>query len=77
MSSFKGGTLIAEDVHDLDAHQRRISDRDGTDPIGVPAESDGGPIGRGYGEGLDLGQGGSISRRQALPMPSSGSPITP
>jgi hypothetical protein len=38
------------------------------------AENDAVPIGR----GLDLGRGGSISRcRQALPMPSSGSPITP
>jgi hypothetical protein len=36
VSSFKGGTLIAEDVHDLDAHQRRISDPDGYRPHRCP-----------------------------------------
>jgi hypothetical protein len=29
VSRFKGGTLIAEDVHDLDTHRRRLADPDG------------------------------------------------
>lgn len=36
MSSFKGGTLIAEDVHDLDAHLRRLCDPDGYRPDRCP-----------------------------------------
>jgi hypothetical protein len=36
VSSFKGGTLIAEDVRDLDAHQRRIRDPDGYRPDRCP-----------------------------------------
>ena len=36
MSSFKGGTLIAEDVRDLDAHQRRLCDPDGYRPDRCP-----------------------------------------
>jgi len=36
VSSFKGGTLIAEDVRDLDAHQRRICDPDGYRPDRCP-----------------------------------------
>lgn len=36
MSSFKGGTLIAEDVRDLDAHRRRICDPDGYRPERCP-----------------------------------------
>jgi hypothetical protein len=36
VSSFKGGTLIAEDVHDLDAHLRRIRDPDGYRPDQCP-----------------------------------------
>jgi len=36
VSSFKGGTLIAEDVRDLDAHLRRICDPDGYRPDRCP-----------------------------------------
>jgi hypothetical protein len=36
VSSFKGGTLIAEDVRDLDAHQRRLCDPDGYRPDRCP-----------------------------------------
>jgi hypothetical protein len=36
VSSFKGGTLIAEDVRDLDAHQRRLCDPDGYRPGRCP-----------------------------------------
>jgi hypothetical protein len=36
VSSFKGGTLIAEDVYDLDAHLRRICDPDGYRPDRCP-----------------------------------------
>lgn len=36
MSSFKGGTLIAEDVRDLDAHLRRLCDPDGYRPARCP-----------------------------------------
>ena len=36
VSSFKGGTLIAEDVRDLDAHRRRICDPDGYRPNRCP-----------------------------------------
>jgi hypothetical protein len=36
VSSFKGGTLIAEDVRDLDAHRRRICDPDGYRPGRCP-----------------------------------------
>jgi hypothetical protein len=36
VSSFKGGTLIAEDVRDLDAHQRRLCDPDGYRPERCP-----------------------------------------
>lgn len=36
VSSFKGGTLIAEDVRDLDAHRRRICDPDGYRPDRCP-----------------------------------------
>ena len=36
VSSFKGGTLIADDVRDLDAHLRRISDPDGYRPDRCP-----------------------------------------
>jgi len=36
VSSFKGGTLIAEDVRDLEAHQRRICDPDGYRPDRCP-----------------------------------------
>jgi hypothetical protein len=36
VSSFKGGTLIAEDVRDLDAHQRRLCDPDGYRPGWCP-----------------------------------------
>lgn len=36
VSSFKGGTLIAEEVRDLEAHQRRICDPDGYRPAQCP-----------------------------------------
>jgi hypothetical protein len=36
VSSFKGGTLIAEEVRDLDAHRRRICDPDGYRPDRCP-----------------------------------------
>jgi hypothetical protein len=36
VSSFKGGTLIAENVRDLDAHLRRICDPDGYRPERCP-----------------------------------------
>jgi hypothetical protein len=36
VSSFKGGTLIAEDVRDLDAHLRRLCDPDGYRPDRCP-----------------------------------------
>jgi hypothetical protein len=36
VSSFKGGTLIAEDVRDLDAHWRRICNPDGYRPARCP-----------------------------------------
>jgi hypothetical protein len=36
VSSFKGGTLIAEEVRDLDAHRRRICDPDGYRPARCP-----------------------------------------
>jgi hypothetical protein len=36
VSSFKGGTLIAEDVHDLDAHLRRLCDPDSYRPDRCP-----------------------------------------
>jgi hypothetical protein len=36
VSSFKGGTLIAEDVRDLDAHQHRLCDPDGYRPDRCP-----------------------------------------
>lgn len=35
-SSQKGGTLIAEDVHDLGAHERLLADPDGYRPSGCP-----------------------------------------
>jgi hypothetical protein len=35
-SSYLGGTLIAEDVHDLAEHQRRVSDADGYRPSACP-----------------------------------------
>jgi hypothetical protein len=40
MSSQKGGTLIAEDVVDLQSHQARLCDPDGYRPKGCPGESD-------------------------------------
>jgi len=36
VSSFKGGTLIAEDVRDLEAHLRRLCDPDGYRPKRCP-----------------------------------------
>jgi hypothetical protein len=36
VSSFKGGTLIAEDVRDLDAHLQRLCDPDGYRPDRCP-----------------------------------------
>jgi hypothetical protein len=36
VSSFKGGTLIAEDVRDLEAHLRRLCDPDGYRPERCP-----------------------------------------
>jgi hypothetical protein len=36
VSSFKGGTLIAEDVRDLDAHLRQLCDPDGYRPERCP-----------------------------------------
>lgn len=36
VSRYKGGTLIAEDVHDLDAHRRRVADPDGYRPASCP-----------------------------------------
>jgi len=41
VSSFKGGTLIAEDVRDLDAHLRRICDPDGYRPDRCPRRGHG------------------------------------
>ena len=36
VSRYKGGTLIAEDVHDLDTHLRRVVDPDGYRPKSCP-----------------------------------------
>jgi hypothetical protein len=36
VSSFKGGTLIVEEVRDLDVHERRLSDPDGYRPDRCP-----------------------------------------
>jgi len=36
VSRYKGGTLIAEDVHDLDTHRRRLVDPDGYRPESCP-----------------------------------------
>jgi hypothetical protein len=36
VSRYKGGTLIADDVHDLDTHRRRLVDPDGYRPESCP-----------------------------------------